>query len=66
MFEELTHVLTDPAHWVAEVVMDGTLTLLAVLPIRALVRRHDRKRHPIPIETVEIRIDPSIPDGDAQ
>lgn len=43
---EILHVLTDPAHWVAEVVMDGTLTLLAVLPLRALVRRHDRKRHP--------------------
>jgi len=42
---ELAHVLLDPAHWVAEVVMDGTLTLLAVYPVRALVRRHDRRKH---------------------
>ncbi len=43
---EILHVLADPAHWVAEVVMDGTITLLAVYPVRALVRRHDRRRHP--------------------
>jgi hypothetical protein len=42
---EIFHVLTDPAHWVAEVVMDGTLTLLAVVPARWLVRRHDKKKH---------------------
>jgi hypothetical protein len=42
---EILHVLLDPAHWVAEVVMDGTLTLLAAYPIRRLVRRHDRLRH---------------------
>jgi hypothetical protein len=44
---ELLAVLSDPAHWVAEVVMDGTLTLVAVYPIRRLVRRHDQKKHGI-------------------
>lgn len=48
---EILHVLTDPAHWIAEVVMDGTLTLLAVLPIRALVRRHDRRKHGLEVRT---------------
>lgn len=45
MIGELLHVLADPAHWVAEVVMDGTLTLLALPLMRGLMRRHDRLRH---------------------
>lgn len=45
MITELTQIMLDPAHWIAEIVMDGTLTLLAVYPIRRLVARHDRHRH---------------------
>lgn len=45
MLNDLTHVILDPAHWLAEIVMDGTLTLLAVYPIRRLVARHDRVNH---------------------
>lgn len=48
---DLLHVLTDPAHWIAEVVMDGTITLFALWPIRAIIKRHDRKRHPIKEES---------------
>lgn len=42
---ELLHILADPAHWIAEVVMDGTITLLIAYPISRLVKRHDRKVH---------------------
>lgn len=47
MTHDLLHVLTDPAHWIAEVVMDGTLTLVAAYPIRRLVARHDRRKHKV-------------------
>lgn len=43
---EIWHILTDPAHWVAEVVMDGTLTLLLLWPARVWLRRHDERKHP--------------------
>jgi hypothetical protein len=43
--QEILHVLTDPAHWFAEVVMDGTITLIAVYPLRRLLKRHDRRKH---------------------
>lgn len=39
---ELLHILADPAHWVAEVVMDGVIWLLVGV---AATRRHDRKVH---------------------
>jgi hypothetical protein len=42
---ELLHILADPAHWIAEVVMDGTITLCVAYPISRLVKRHDRKVH---------------------
>lgn len=48
---EILHILTDPAHWVGEIVMDGTLTLLAIPTIRAWVKRHDRKKHGVPPST---------------
>jgi hypothetical protein len=51
MLEELTHVLADPAHWVAEVVMDGTIMLCVAYPIKKLVARHDRKVHGRGVQT---------------
>ncbi len=45
MIAELTHIMLDPAHWIAENIMGGTLTLLAAYPIRRLVARHDRRKH---------------------
>ena len=43
---EIFHILTDPAHWVAEVVMDGAITLALLLPARAWLKRHDERKHP--------------------
>lgn len=43
---EIFEILTDPAHWVAHVVMDFSLTLILALPARAWLKRHDRKAHP--------------------
>lgn len=43
---EIVHILTDPAHWVAEVVMDLTFTMLFAYPLaKWRVRAHDRKVH---------------------
>ncbi len=42
---EIFEILTDPAHWVAEIVMDGTITLALLWPARIWLRRHDRKAH---------------------
>lgn len=42
MWGELLHILADPAHWIAEVVMDGVIWALAGV---WAVRRHDRKKH---------------------
>jgi hypothetical protein len=43
---EIFEILTDPAHWVAEVVMDGTIALVVLYPIRVWLRRHDERKHP--------------------
>jgi hypothetical protein len=42
---ELLHILGDPAHWFAEVVMDGTITLAVLYPARLWLKRHDRRKH---------------------
>jgi hypothetical protein len=42
---EIIHILTDPAHWVGEVVMDATFTLAAYPIAKWRVRAHDRRRH---------------------
>jgi hypothetical protein len=43
--DEIFHVLTDPAHWIAEVVMDTTLMFLALPLVKRIVKRHDRRKH---------------------
>lgn len=42
---ELFHILGDPAHWVAEVVMDGTIFLVVLYPFKRWLDRHDKKKH---------------------
>lgn len=42
---ELFHILGDPAHWVAEVVMDGTIALCFLWPAQSWLKRHDAKKH---------------------
>lgn len=39
-------VVTNPAHIGAELTWSVILDLLLIQPVRVLVRRHDRKRHP--------------------
>lgn len=39
---EVLHILGDPAHWVAEVVMDTIYTLTIG---RAAIWWHDRRKH---------------------
>lgn len=45
MIPELTHILADPAHWVAEFVMDFTFAIPAYFLGRWRVRVHDREKH---------------------
>jgi hypothetical protein len=50
VLSELTHILADPAHWVAEVVMDVTIWAVAWvvggrMAVKRAVRKHDRKVH---------------------
>ena len=45
MIEELTHILTDPAHLVAELVLEVASYLLIAPAVAWAVRRHDRKHH---------------------
>lgn len=46
MIHELTHVLTDPAHWIAEGVMDLVFTFVVAYPLaKWRVRAHDKKVH---------------------
>lgn len=48
MWAEAFHVLTDPGHWVAEVVMDAVIAGAAwAVGVRRAVRRHDRVAHGI-------------------
>jgi hypothetical protein len=42
---EIFEILTDPAHWVAEVVMDGVITLAMLWPAKRWLDRHDKKKH---------------------
>lgn len=46
---ELTHILTDPAHWIAEGVMDTVFTGLMMIPAyfigKRRVKAHDKKVH---------------------
>lgn len=41
---EALHILLDPAHWIAEVAMDGVFALTVG---RAAIWWHDRRRHPL-------------------
>lgn len=46
MIHELTHILTDPAHWFAEGVMDATFFAGAwFFGGRRALRHHDKKVH---------------------
>jgi hypothetical protein len=46
LVNELTHILMDPAHWVAEGVMDTAFAAVAwFVGGRFAVRRHDVKVH---------------------
>ena len=46
MIEELTHILLDPAHWFAEIVMDLVFTFIVAYPLaKWRVKAHDRKVH---------------------
>lgn len=45
MFEELAHLLTDPAHWAFEGVTDLVFAGVGVLIGRIWVRKHDAKHH---------------------
>ncbi len=45
MLNEILHIITDPAHWVGEVVMDGTLAIPAYFLGRWRLGVHDRKIH---------------------
>lgn len=52
MIHDLTHVLTDPAHWVAEGVMDLVFTFAVAYPLaKWRVRVHDRKVHGKGVQT---------------
>lgn len=43
---EIIYILTDPAHWIAEIVMDTVYNVAIGIPVGAWwVRRHDRKHH---------------------
>ena len=42
---EILHILTDPAHWVGELVMDTTFAIPAYLVGRWRLRVHDRTVH---------------------
>lgn len=44
---ELWHILTDPAHWMAEIVMDTVYTIPVYYLGKWRVRAHDRKVHNI-------------------
>jgi hypothetical protein len=46
MWAELTHLLSDPAHWMFEAVTDVALGLLpAKAGFRRWHERHDREEH---------------------
>ena len=45
MIHDLSHLLSDPSHWIGHVVMDVAVGLVVYKPFAALVRRHDRKVH---------------------
>ena len=49
MIDELTHLLTDPAHWIFEGVTDlaytGLILTVGRIPFRRWLRRHDAEAH---------------------
>lgn len=46
MLNEIIHIVTDPAHWAGEIVMDGTIaTVVWFVGGRFALRKHDREVH---------------------
>ncbi len=45
MIHEIIHILTDPAHWVGEVVMDLTFTAAAYPIAKWRIKKHDQRTH---------------------
>lgn len=45
MIREALHVVTDPAHVLAEAMFIAVEAALITPIVRALVRRHDRRNH---------------------
>lgn len=46
---EILHIVSDPAHWVAEFIMDGAFAIPAYLFGRWRLKVHDHKAHGIPV-----------------
>jgi hypothetical protein len=47
MFQEYWHIITDPAHILAELTIEGVVALMALIPFRTWVKRHDKKHHSV-------------------
>lgn len=45
MWNEALHIVTDPAHWIGEAVMDSTFAIPAYFLGRWRLKVHDRKKH---------------------
>jgi hypothetical protein len=43
--ESYMELVTNWPHWAFEFTVEGVTFLLLTMPIRALIRRHDRKKH---------------------
>ena len=50
MWHEYFHIITSPGHIMAELTIEAVVALVALIPFRTWLRRHDKTHHSVEVE----------------